>query len=686
MPLVRNRLHLLLLPFAMAGFSLAQPVYNLLLQTPVFLVARQNTALDVWVLVFVLSLLIPLLIAIPAWLTYKKWPAFSAGWGWLVSSLLLTLFFAQLYQQGLGDHWLIFCIAAALSGGIAGWILLFTRWSLLTPILSVFSALFPFWFLLFSPALEHIENHASIDTQRKNLGQPLPDIVFLILDELPLSTLLDENLQIDHSLFPGFARLQSMSDWYINTTTVSDGTVDAVPSILTGKYPKEIASELTVAAQPVNLFTILRQHYQFNVAEAVTRLCPQSLCPRTGSDSSTRVKALLLDITAIYLHRVSPDAWASRLPNVTDNWSGFFAARQVFFPDGWLKHAGAQTIIDRPAYFEAFTNSINKGSSPTLNFLHILFPHGPLAYFPDGKNYGLEWMRGLVAAQWGDTDWGVLSGKQRHFLQVQYADRLINQLLDHMQQQDMLAESVIVLVADHGANFEKNAPRRASSDTNAAAMLRVPMFIKNPGQKSSNLINTRAMTVDILPTLLASLGFSTEAISADGLNLKQTKNTDSRKRVSNSYLTRELQVLDESELEIGHLVAENRTQLKLNSLSDRLWNIGPLDQYRNEVLESVCTLVDSEIIASIQDFSELPGVAAGKSVHAYIAGTFSSQKPLPDASTFIITSNGIIVASGNTWDFNGEPHFFALVEPSYVTQPHWQPRVWLVKNGQCLGG
>jgi hypothetical protein len=56
----------------MAGFSLAQPVYNLLLQTPVFLVARQNTALDVWVLVFVLSLVIPLLIAIPAWLTYKK--------------------------------------------------------------------------------------------------------------------------------------------------------------------------------------------------------------------------------------------------------------------------------------------------------------------------------------------------------------------------------------------------------------------------------------------------------------------------------------------------------------------------------------------------------------------------------------------------------------------------------------
>ena len=55
----KNKLKLLLLPVALCGFAVAQPVYNLLLQTPVFLVARQNTPLDVWALVLTLSLLLP---------------------------------------------------------------------------------------------------------------------------------------------------------------------------------------------------------------------------------------------------------------------------------------------------------------------------------------------------------------------------------------------------------------------------------------------------------------------------------------------------------------------------------------------------------------------------------------------------------------------------------------------------
>jgi len=48
---VKNKLQLLLLPLALCGFAVAQPIYNLLLQTPVFLVARQNTPMDVWALV-----------------------------------------------------------------------------------------------------------------------------------------------------------------------------------------------------------------------------------------------------------------------------------------------------------------------------------------------------------------------------------------------------------------------------------------------------------------------------------------------------------------------------------------------------------------------------------------------------------------------------------------------------------
>jgi hypothetical protein len=153
----------------------------------------------------------------------------------LVGSAFAALFFAQLSQQSLGGHWLLFLAMAAVTGIAFAWLLLFTRWSVLSTVLAGLAVIFPLWFLLFSPTLEKMEHFAAVPPQRQNPEQPLPDITFIILDELPLTTLLDNNKQVDEKLFPGFARLQSMSDWYYNTTSVSAGTLDAVPAILTGQ-------------------------------------------------------------------------------------------------------------------------------------------------------------------------------------------------------------------------------------------------------------------------------------------------------------------------------------------------------------------------------------------------------------------------------------------------------------------
>ncbi len=77
--MIVTRLQLFLLPLALCGFAIAQPVYNLLLQTPVFLVARQNTQADVWALVLLLSFVLPVVLVLPAWLTHRRWPVFHPG-------------------------------------------------------------------------------------------------------------------------------------------------------------------------------------------------------------------------------------------------------------------------------------------------------------------------------------------------------------------------------------------------------------------------------------------------------------------------------------------------------------------------------------------------------------------------------------------------------------------------------
>lgn len=672
-------------PLALCGFAVAQPVYNLLLNTPVFLLARQNTIADVWALAVVISVLGPAVLTLPSWLAWRRWPVFASLWCWFISGCLASLFVAQLLQGQLGGNFLLFIGLTTAIGFSASWLLLFSRWQILTSVLAGLAVIFPAWFLFFSTVAEQHDSVAGEALDRLDAGETLPDIVFVVLDELPLATLLDDNKQIDNAVFPGFARLQSMSNWYYNTITVSDGTVDAVPAILTGRYPQEVAPELTVAAQPVNLFTILGQLYQHNAAETVTRLCPQELCPRSGPGMYSRFKALLMDLSAIYLHLVVPDRWISKLPNVSNNWSGFFAERQVFFPDGWLKHAGEQTEIDRPAYFRRFIDSIQKNDRPVLNFMHILFPHEPLAYFPNGENYGLQWVRGQTKEHWGKIEWGLISGKQRHYLQTQYADSLLNSLLDHLQHQDLLNDGMIVVVADHGINFALDDARRALSDTNSAAMLRIPMFIKFPGQTHGKRIDDPAMTVDILPTLLNALGVSSESLKLDGIDLESSAAGHPRSRVAISYLQRELKVLDESSLDLTQLVLENRSQLKLDDPNGMLWQIGPFDEYRGRPMANLCEKSPSSIEVHFDGFNELPNADPQKTIRSFVSGVFAGDNVTPASKPFLITSNDLIVASGHTWLFNDRWLFFALVEPKYARQADWTPKAWLVEGRECLG-
>lgn len=679
-----RRRYLLLLPLALCGFALAQPIYQLLLTTPMFLLARQNTPQDVWALTVLLSLLLPMLLALPGWLMWRRWPSAAIGWCWIVSGAFASLFAAQLLQSVVGQYFWLFLILSVGLGFLSVRVLMFTRWSMLAPFLLIIALIFPGWFLVHSKSAVQTDELASLPTEQSHNSAQLPDIVFLVLDELPLATLLNEQMQVDADLFPNFARLQAMSTWYFDTTSVSDGTVDAVPAILTSHNPGVAASDLTVAARPVNLFTILGNRYQQNVAESVTRLCPNSLCPRTGPGNLSRFKALLLDLSAIYLHRTSPDRWQALLPEVSGNWSGFFAEKQIFFPEGWLKHTGQQTIVDRPAYFRQFIASINKQPEAILNFMHILLPHPPLAYLPDGENYGLEWARGQITELWGNVEWGLISAKQRHYLQVQFVDKLLGELLDRLQQQQMLEESMLVVVTDHGVNFALNDIRRALSETNEAAMLRVPLFIKYPGQTKGQRVENPASTVDILPTLVTTLGIPTGSFAFDGIDLQSVQANQPRQRLVSSYLARELKVINETSLDLQPLVQQNRAQLKLDDPQKRLWDIGPFDEYRGQDMSVVCEPVSADVQFNFDGFKPLPNSNPDTTIKAFVSGHFSGKDVEDKSTPFLITSNNKIVASGNTWEFNDMWLFFALVEPVYVRQAHWAPSVWLLNGNQCL--
>ena len=69
---VKQKSLFFILPLALLGFAVAQPIYQLLLQTPQFLLSRQNTGSDVLFLACVLSLALPITLGLICWLLEKN--------------------------------------------------------------------------------------------------------------------------------------------------------------------------------------------------------------------------------------------------------------------------------------------------------------------------------------------------------------------------------------------------------------------------------------------------------------------------------------------------------------------------------------------------------------------------------------------------------------------------------------
>ena len=112
-------------------------------------------------------------------------------------------------------------------------------------------------------------------------------VVMMVLDEFPTATLLDADGTIDAEQFPAFARLSEQSTWFRNYTTHNAGTVQAVPSLLSGTLPTRGRAPL-YTDWPDNLFTLLGGSYEMAVQESVTQLCPPDVCDNTARTVTQR--------------------------------------------------------------------------------------------------------------------------------------------------------------------------------------------------------------------------------------------------------------------------------------------------------------------------------------------------------------------------------------------------------------
>ncbi len=342
-----------------------------------------------------------------------------------------------------------------------------------------------FWFVGPGAAVMAGEPSAGPGTR----GTGGPPMVMLIFDEFPLAALENRQGRIDASLFPNFAALARQSDWYANARSAADETVGAVPAMLTGRQPDSSQTPPASHNYPDNLFTVLADAgYEVRAEEQVTDLCPHDICPDRGSRGSrlARIGRNGLEfgslrpsaITDAIDRRLAPVATGSL--RVQTEWSRLFR----------------EELEPRPGSFD---------------MLHLLLPHVPWTMLPDGRSYENPYLDGVIISPGkGDGAWvgrrnQVDSSFQRFMLQARFIDDEIGRLIAKLKRRGVWKETMLVVVADHGASFAAGSSRRLLTEGNSGWILPVPLFVKAPGQVRGGAVERSFSTAGLAALILKEL-------------------------------------------------------------------------------------------------------------------------------------------------------------------------------------
>jgi len=498
--------HLLVL----SGFALAQPLFDILAKHAEFFAVRGSAPSDI----VLFALAVTFVPALVLWVVELAVGLVHRGASLLLHLVFCGGLFAFFAIQVLGrlglEGTVVLIVGAALAGAAAALALWRTRLvgsflAILSPAPLVFLAIF----LFFSPVADLVfPDSVEVATAQVRAEAP---VVVLVLDELPVVSLLDRDGEIDEGRYPNFARLARESTWFRNTTTLSAQTTRAVPAILSGRLPKQ--GKLPVFQDhPRNLFTLLGGRYRLNVQESQTRLCPNELCGGDGPDTSERLSSLYADARVVYAHLVAPPALAEDLPAIDEAWTGFGeegAAVENLDASTEAPSVDVQTFyLGRIRDFNRFLRSLgpSAGGAPTLSLLHLLMPHGPWLYFPDGRVSAVSQPRapGRDGEHWWDEELA-LQAYQRHLLQLGYTDRLLGRLFTRLEKTGLYDSSLLVVLADHGIAFRGDDDRRLPTEKNLQDLAFVPFFVKLPGKPERQVVDRHVRIVDVLPTIADAL-------------------------------------------------------------------------------------------------------------------------------------------------------------------------------------
>lgn len=146
---------------------------------------------------------------------------------------------------------------------------------------------------------------------------------------------------------------------------------------------------------------------------------------------------------------------------------------------------------------------------PFFVWIHFLVPHAPYRAYPGASHLYRQEASGRFALTSGHTfetsDPEELARLRDLYLgEVWRADRLFGRLVARLDEVGLWDSSIVLLTSDHGEEFAEHGGFQHGRLYEEH--LRVPLILRHPGVPEGRAVEARVRNVDLLPTLLASIG------------------------------------------------------------------------------------------------------------------------------------------------------------------------------------
>ncbi len=147
---------------------------------------------------------------------------------------------------------------------------------------------------------------------------------------------------------------------------------------------------------------------------------------------------------------------------------------------------------------------------PYLAYFHFLPPHGPYTPRSDflGKFLNDNYSPVNKPDSWASEGFkpGALNREHRIYDEyLAYADAEFGRLVDALEKDGVLDNTVVILTSDHGELFERGI-RGHVTPVLYESIVRIPLIISRPGVNKRQDVFTQTSCVDLLPTIQSIYG------------------------------------------------------------------------------------------------------------------------------------------------------------------------------------